>query len=550
MSANFALQSKRKKISAKLQLFFILPCENRNESLSYLMDYFANVWKFDVHGDVPRIVRTLTGRAIGLVLGGGGARGYGHIPVVQKTLSSDIPIDFVGGTSIGSFMGAIYAMWKDKDVLQQKALAWAEFMNNPLKYIYDLTWPRAAYFSGGEFNKGIHMVGEQPPDNQTGAFHFACVEFSLSPCLAQVLANRQIEDMWLPYYCITTDVSDFKKRVHTRGTAWRAVRASMTLAGYLPPICDERDGHLLLDGGYVDNLPVDIMIEQMGVRNVIAVDVGRHESRQNTNYGDVLSGWWLFWRQAVVERLWPWAQRIQVPSSMDIQARLTYLTSEYFEDLLQRTKVHVHVRPPVQEFSTMAFHLAPSIIALTRDYVEKAFHHEQYEQLKKMKQMVAGGSVLQNVAAEKRRQSFNAAPSSSRQPDMALPDENELQETDSLFVTPSNMAAAAQEHQHKAKQSKTLRSFRTFSITDLASIIAAQEIKSINSRSNSIQFIPESSTATTMPNGNIVFSGVSSRATSSMNGAARLGGQADPEIFITSSTPEKSSLSGRGTGKF
>ena len=63
------------------------------------------------------------------------------------------------------------------------------------------------------------------------------------------------QDLWIPYFCVTTDITDSKMRVHTSGCLWRYVRSSMSLSGYLPPLCDPVDGHLLLDGGYVNNLP-------------------------------------------------------------------------------------------------------------------------------------------------------------------------------------------------------------------------------------------------------------------------------------------------------
>ena len=64
-----------------------------------------------------------------------------------------------------------------------------------------------------------------------------------------------IQDLWIPYFCVTTDITESKMRVHNSGSLWRYVRASMSLSGYMPPLCDPVDGHLLLDGGYVNNLP-------------------------------------------------------------------------------------------------------------------------------------------------------------------------------------------------------------------------------------------------------------------------------------------------------
>jgi lysophospholipid hydrolase len=64
-----------------------------------------------------------------------------------------------------------------------------------------------------------------------------------------VFGDRQIEDLWIPFFCVSTDITDSKKVVHTHGSLWRYVRASMSLSGYLPPLCDPEDGHMLLDGG-------------------------------------------------------------------------------------------------------------------------------------------------------------------------------------------------------------------------------------------------------------------------------------------------------------
>ncbi len=70
---------------------------------------------------------------------------------------------------------------------------------------------------------------------------------------------------------------------------WRYIRASMSLSGYLPPLCD--NGNMLLDGGYLNNLPTDVK-KKIGARTIIAVDVGSNEMTLVVNYGDNLSGWW------------------------------------------------------------------------------------------------------------------------------------------------------------------------------------------------------------------------------------------------------------------
>lgn len=78
-------------------------------------------------------------------------------------------------------------------------------------------------------------------------------------------------------------------RIHDYGSLWRYVRGSMSLACYMPPLCDPHDGHLLLDGGYVNNLPADVM-RARGACHVLAIDVGAQDDANFTNYGECLSG--------------------------------------------------------------------------------------------------------------------------------------------------------------------------------------------------------------------------------------------------------------------
>lgn len=137
-----------------------------------------------------------------------------------------------------------------------------------VKAMLDLTYPITSMFSGAGFNSSI----------------------------CSIFKDRQIEDLWLPYFAITTDITASAMRVHTDGSLWRYVRASMSLSGYMPPLCDPKDGHLLMDGGYINNLPADVA-RSMGAKVVIAIDVGSRDETDLTNYGDALSGWWLLWKR-------------------------------------------------------------------------------------------------------------------------------------------------------------------------------------------------------------------------------------------------------------
>nr|XP_023008150.1 patatin-like phospholipase domain-containing protein 7 isoform X7 [Maylandia zebra] len=198
-------------------------------SLPKLRELYQRVFEKcpDRHSDFSRLARILTGNSIALVLGGGGARGCSQVGILRALNEAGIPVDMVGGTSIGSFMGALYAEEKSISRMRVRAHEWAMGMTSYFKKILDLTYPVTSMFSGASFNSSI----------------------------SSVFKNKQIEDLWLPYFNITTDITASAMRVHTDGSLWRYVRASMSLSGYLPPLCDPKDGHLLMDGGYINNLP-------------------------------------------------------------------------------------------------------------------------------------------------------------------------------------------------------------------------------------------------------------------------------------------------------
>ncbi|XP_064027116.1 patatin-like phospholipase domain-containing protein 7 isoform X2 [Pogoniulus pusillus] len=250
-----------------------LHCPRRvfsKRSLPKLIEMYERVFQKppDRHSDFSRLARVLTGNAIALVLGGGGARGCSQVGVIRALIEAGIPVDMIGGTSIGAFMSALYAEERSYNQMRIKARQWAMVMNSVLKTILDLTYPITSMFSGAAFNKSINNI----------------------------FKDKQIEDLWIPYFTITTDITASAMRVHTDGSLWRYVRASMSLSGYMPPLCDPKDGHLLMDGGYINNLPADVA-RSMGAKVVIAIDVGSRDETDLTNYGDCLSGWWLLWKR-------------------------------------------------------------------------------------------------------------------------------------------------------------------------------------------------------------------------------------------------------------
>lgn len=272
--------------------------------------------------DFARMARYLTGKSIGLVLGGGGARGAAHLGMIKALREANMPIDMIGGVSIGAFMGALWAQEADLTPVTQLARNWSFKMTSLWRQILDLTYPATAMFTGAAFNRTIH----------------------------EVYGDRQIEDLWIPYFCVSTDITDSAPRIHRHGSLWRYVRASMSLSGYLPPLCDPIDGHLLLDGGYVNNLPADVMHNIMGARTILAVDVGSQDETDLFNYGDILNGWWLLWNK------WnPFTQTVRVPNLPEIQSRLAYVSCVRQLEEVKRSNYCSYIRPPIDQYKTMQF---------------------------------------------------------------------------------------------------------------------------------------------------------------------------------------------------
>ncbi|XP_054828826.1 patatin-like phospholipase domain-containing protein 6 isoform X8 [Eublepharis macularius] len=236
----------------------------------------------DRHSDFSRLARVLTGNTIALVLGGGGARGCSHVGVIKAMEEAGLPIDLIGGTSIGSFIGALYAEERSAVRTKQRAREWAKSMNSVFATVLDLTYPITSMFSGSAFNASIHKVFQ----------------------------DKQIEDLWLPYFNVTTDITASAMRVHKDADIAR----------------------------------------NMGAKTVVAIDVGSQDETDLCNYGDSLSGWWLLWK-----RLNPWAQKVKVPDMAEIQSRLAYVSCVRQLEVVKSSSYCEYIRPPIDRFKTMDF---------------------------------------------------------------------------------------------------------------------------------------------------------------------------------------------------
>ena len=262
----------------------------------------------DAH--VHRLARRLAGCSIGLVLGGGGARGFAQIGVVRALREMGIPIDRVGGTSIGSIIAAEVAMEWHAD--QMHARTREAFRKDPLAW--DNTLP---FVSKITCSKVVRLF-------------------------QNLLGEARAEDCWLPYFAISCSLTDACTVTHRRGALWQCVRASSALPGLGPPVV--QDGKFLVDGAILDNLPAEVLAEE-GMGPVIAVNVSPREDLGTTrddNY--MLSGWRILWERMLGRE---WARTY--PSAMFVIQRSVLLGSVAMAERMKRVAaLYLHV--PVGHF--------------------------------------------------------------------------------------------------------------------------------------------------------------------------------------------------------
>jgi len=286
--------------------------------------------------DLHRMSRRITGRSVGLVLGGGGARGMAHLGVIKALQEAGIEVDIIGGTSQGAFVGALYAKVPDRfEDLMHLSRKMANAAGNMREKLLDLTLPLISYFSGKRFNKGI------------------------IDCLGE---TTRLQDLTVNFFCVSTDLLKAVQVVHTKGTCWKYVRASMSLHGYLPPIAE--NGSLLMDGGYMNVLPADVMKHRMGAKVVIAVDVSAETMQDYFEYGTDLSGWWLLWNS------WnPFVKTVKVLSMGDLSNRLAWMSGEQRMAAIQ-DDIDLLLKPPVKNYGVLEYDKFDELVQIGYEYAK------------------------------------------------------------------------------------------------------------------------------------------------------------------------------------
>ena len=200
-------------------------------------------WFHAIEGDAAdaaRIARIVTGRAVGLVLSGGGARAYAHIGAVRALHEAGVRFDFLGGSSMGAVIAAGPALgWTDEELDARIRTAFVR--SDPLS---DLAFPIIAMTRAGK----------------------------VARLLQDAYGEIDIADMPLPFFAVSSNLTSGRIEVHRRGLLRRAMRASISIPGVMPPVVI--DGQVLVDGAVIKNFPTDVM-RQMNAGPIIGVDMSQ-----------------------------------------------------------------------------------------------------------------------------------------------------------------------------------------------------------------------------------------------------------------------------------
>ena len=269
--------------------------------------------RHDQTSGLGRAVRRITDRSIGIVMSGGGARGFAHIGVLQALADAGVTIDRFAGVSMGALVGAL----------------------------------AARRLSPAQISIGLRReLVDRRPFSDYGLPRISLIRANRARAmLERLLGPAQIEELAHDFFCVSADLVSAEPVVHHSGSLVTAVAASMSLPGLAPPL---RDGpRILVDGGVLDNLPVETML-RAETGPVIAVDVmgrGVPGARRSSRSGD------------------------RLPSLLETVARSTTLASRGRAEA-QRELASVAIVPELRDVSLLDFARFDAIVAAGRRAAE------------------------------------------------------------------------------------------------------------------------------------------------------------------------------------
>ena len=269
--------------------------------------------------DLARVARLAFGCSVNLVLSGGGARGFAHLGVIRALREAAVPIDTVGGSSIGAVIGAgLAAGWTDDELMQRFRASFAR-----QRLLGDLTLPLVALTAGRRATQ----------------------------VLRSLFGSLEVDDLRLPFLATTTDLAPGRLEIAEDGVLWQRLRAATALPGVLPPVFAE--GAVRVDGGLVDNLPV-LAMRQRFPGTTIAVDIRTDYAVAAGVEEYELPGLWRMLREWIAGR--------RRPSLVRILLRAGTINSEASAQAA-RAAADLVIAPPLREVDLLDWSRFDEVVA-------------------------------------------------------------------------------------------------------------------------------------------------------------------------------------------
>ena len=341
---------------------------------------------------IQRLQRRLTGKALGMVFSGGGARGYAHLGVHRAIEETGLDFDYVGGSSMGGLLGAAMAMGMSYEDIYEKS---KQFANS--RALFDYTLPIVSLMRSRKLTRFCKTVYE----------------------------DVRIEDLWIPYFCVSSNLSNGAEVIHQRGYLWKAVRTTISLPGIFSPI-PTMNGELLTDGSVLNNFPVDVMDRLLSGGSLLGVDVSQiGEIKKAYSFGTSVSGWQVFF-----SRINPFMKKFASPRMIETLFRATDIKG--FQRISEtRELLDILIVPDVSQITLLDFKSFPQISEIGYEAALKVLIPVQKEQAKQAANRKEAHERARKAAAL-------AAAGRVENPQTATTNDNADQSDSSLTAQPSS----------------------------------------------------------------------------------------------------------------
>ncbi len=295
-------------------------------------------YRWDNDSDIQRIARFLTGKALNVVLSGGAACGLAHIGCIRALEENGVPIDSISGTSMGAVIASQYAMGMGySDLVKNNRWLWVQ--SKPMK---DLTLPLISFLRGRKLDQVAKTI----------------------------YGETRIEDLWLPFFCVSTNLTSAESIIHRDGSLFNAIRATTSVPGLVPPVV--RNNEIVVDGGIMNNLPVGIA-RNLFKGIVIAVDV-TNSKKLSTPQDEFPAPW-----TVIRNRFFSAKDKTQIPNILDIIYRSAVVGSRHQTDRA-KFDADLYLRPPVECYKFLEFESFDRIISTGYEYAKEVIRQWKTDQ--------------------------------------------------------------------------------------------------------------------------------------------------------------------------